>query len=58
MSKEPSNKGTSLLLSTSLKEEDIYEAMKLIPGYLDITPGDFNEVYSLAYQHAVERLSL
>lgn len=58
MSKKPSSKGTSLLLSTSLTEEDIYEAMKLIPGYLDITPGDFKEVYYLAYQHAVERLSL
>lgn len=23
-----------------LKDEDIYEAMKSIPGYLDITPGD------------------
>ena len=39
-----------------LKEEDIYEAMKKIPGYLDITPGDFKEVYLLAYQHAWERL--
>jgi len=40
-----------------LKDEDIYEAMKGIPGYLDITPGDFKELYSLAYRHALERLS-
>jgi CBS domain-containing membrane protein len=40
-----------------LKDEDIYEAMKQIPGYLDITPADFKEVYSLAYRHAVARLS-
>jgi len=40
-----------------LKDEDIYEAMKSIPGYLDITPGDFKEVYQLAYRHALERLS-
>ncbi|MCX5888387.1 MAG: CBS domain-containing protein [Deltaproteobacteria bacterium] len=40
-----------------LKDEDIYEAMKAIPGYLDITPGDFKEVYHLAYRHALERLS-
>ncbi len=40
-----------------LKDEDIYEAMKSIPGYLDITPGDFKEVYRLAYRHALERLS-
>jgi CBS domain-containing protein len=31
--------------------------MKSIPGYLDITPGDFKEVYVLAYRHALERLS-
>ncbi len=40
-----------------LKDEDIYEAMKSIPGYLDITPGDFKEVYQLAYRHALVRLS-
>ena len=40
-----------------LKDEDIFEAMKAIPGYLDITPGDFKEVYRLAYPHALERLS-
>ncbi len=40
-----------------LKDEDIYEAMKSIPGYLDITPGDFKEVYRLAYRQALERLS-
>lgn len=56
MSEKPTVKGSSLLPSLDLTEEDIYEAMKLIPGYLDITPGDFKEVYYLAYQHAVERL--
>lgn len=40
-----------------LKEEDILEAMRAIPGYLDITPGDFKELYRLAFQHALERLS-
>jgi CBS domain-containing membrane protein len=40
-----------------LKEEDILEAMRAIPGYLDITPGDFKEVYRLAFQQALERLS-
>jgi CBS domain-containing membrane protein len=40
-----------------LKDEDIYEAMQGIPGYLDITPGDFKELYNLAYRHALERLS-
>jgi CBS domain-containing membrane protein len=40
-----------------LKDEDVFEAMRQIPGYLDITPKDFKEVYYLAYRHAVERLS-
>mgnify|MGYP001427393348 CR=1 FL=1 len=39
-----------------LSDEDIYEAMKKIPGYLDISPGDFKELYLLAYQHAEDRL--
>jgi hypothetical protein len=28
----------------NLKDEDIYKAMQSIPGYLDITPGDFKEL--------------
>ena len=43
--------------SINLTEADILEAMKKIPGYLDITPLDFKEVYCLAYRQAVERLS-
>jgi len=57
MSEKPPSKEFSLLPSLDLTEEDISEAMKLIPGYLDITPGDFKEVYYLAFQQAAERLS-
>lgn len=39
-----------------LSDEDILDAMRHVPGYLDITPGDFREVYHLALRHAVERL--
>ena len=39
-----------------LSDEDIYDAMKSIPGYLDITPGDFKELYQVAYKHALERI--
>lgn len=39
-----------------LSDEDVYEAMKKIPGYLDISAGDFKELYLLAYQHAETRL--
>ena len=44
-------------IGIDLKDEDIYEAMQGIPGYLDITSGDFKELYSLAYRRALERLS-
>jgi CBS domain-containing membrane protein len=40
-----------------ISDDDIVEAMRDIPGYLDITPGDFKEVYLNAYQHAVRRLT-
>ncbi len=40
-----------------LTDADIYEAMKSISGYLDITPGDFKELYCIAYRHAAERFA-
>jgi CBS domain-containing membrane protein len=40
-----------------ISDDDIFDAMLDIPGYLDITPGDFKEVYLKAYQHAVRRLT-
>jgi hypothetical protein len=43
----------TLPLSITISEDDIYAAMKEIPGYLDITPGDFKELYVHAYQHAI-----
>ena len=39
-----------------ISEQDIIEAMKAIQGYLDITPGDFRQVYQAAYTLAIERL--
>jgi len=45
------------LSGVGLTDEDIYEAMKTIPGYIDITPGDFKELYCIAYKHAVERFA-
>jgi CBS domain-containing membrane protein len=41
-----------------ISDDDIYEAMKDISGYIDITPGDFKEVYRFAYKHALERYNL
>ena len=39
-----------------ISEEDVIEAMKSIPGYIDITPGDFKEIYQAAYALAIKRL--
>jgi CBS domain-containing membrane protein len=39
-----------------LTDEDCYDAMRRIPGYLDISLEDFREVYRLALDHAAERL--
>ena len=43
-------------VSVEISEQDVVEAMKAIQGYLDITPGDFKEVYHVAYSLAVKRL--
>ena len=40
-----------------MSDEDVLDAMKSIPGYLDITPGDFKEIFRIAYRHAIERIS-
>ena len=51
--KELPDQGCSPL---AISDEDVIEAMKTIPGYIDITPGDFKEVYQAAYALAVKRL--
>jgi len=44
------------LPSIDLSDEDVLDAMQHIPGYLDITTGDFREVYEFAHRHAADRL--
>jgi len=39
-----------------ISEKDIITAMKAIQGYIDITPGDFKEIYQAAYTLAIQRL--
>lgn len=46
-----------LPLEIEISDDDIYEAMKDIQGYLDITPGDLKDLYRLAYRHAHDRIS-
>lgn len=45
------------LSSIDLSEDDVMAAMKSMQGYIDITPGDFNEIYRIAFRYAVDRLS-
>jgi CBS domain-containing protein len=40
-----------------LADDDILDAMKTIPGFIDITPNDFKEIYKLAYGLAVDRMA-
>jgi CBS domain-containing membrane protein len=47
---------TADLIPVDISEHDVIEAMKLIEGYIDITPGDFKEVYQSAYALAIKRL--
>jgi CBS-domain-containing membrane protein len=49
-------KNKSQSVPVEISEQDVVEAMKAIEGYLDITPGDFKEVYQVAYSLAVKRL--
>ena len=39
-----------------ITDDEIHEAVKEIPGYLDISPADLKEVYRHAYRHALERV--
>lgn len=39
-----------------LTDEDILDAMRHVPGYLDISTEDFRTIYHLAWRHAVARL--
>ncbi len=47
----------NLPLTVELSDDDIYEAMKDIQGYLDITPSDLKEIYAFAYRHALKRIT-
>lgn len=39
-----------------ISELDVIAAMKDIQGYIDISPGDFKEVFRIAYAHALRRI--
>ncbi len=54
--REKNNERSLDRYDVDITENDMYEAMKDIPGYLDITPLDLKEIYQHAYRHAVQRL--
>jgi CBS domain-containing membrane protein len=47
----------NLPIAIEISDDDIYEAMKDIHGYLDITQADLKEIYKLAYGHALNRIT-
>ena len=57
MGKTKSSPLSSLPEKLAISDEDIYEAMKEISGYLDITASDFKELYQFSYRHAIDRLT-
>jgi len=46
-----------LTVDREISDDDIYDAMKDIQGYLDITPADLKEIYKLSFRHALKRIT-
>jgi CBS domain-containing protein len=40
-----------------ISDDDVMDAMRQMKAYLDITPGDFKEIYRYAYGHALRRIT-
>jgi len=50
------NENASCSTTIDIAEQDVIAAMKDIQGYIDISPGDFREVFQVAYKHALQRI--
>jgi CBS domain-containing membrane protein len=48
--------GENSISPPDISEQDIIEAMKTLQGYVDITPGDFKQIYQIAYTMVINRL--
>ncbi len=44
-------------VQVDISDEDIFKAMSEIPGHLDISLGDFKEIYIKAYEQAIRRFT-
>jgi CBS domain-containing membrane protein len=53
----PDTEALDAIPELTLDDADILQAMRLIPGYIDITTDDFRIIYHLAHTQAVARLS-
>lgn len=60
MSTENETAAISLTIDSNhepeLTDADILDAMKHVPGYLDISTEDFRVIYHLAWRHAIARM--
>ncbi|WP_296700390.1 CBS domain-containing protein [Thiocapsa sp. UBA6158] len=54
---EPDHTSIDEIRELELSDADIIDAMREIPGYIDITTTDFRTIYHLAHAHAVERMN-
>ncbi len=53
---DKTTKKKDLPLEIEISDDDIFEAMKDIQGYLDITPADLKEIYKFSFRHAYDRI--
>jgi CBS domain-containing membrane protein len=51
-----SENGENPISPPDISEQDIIAAMKTLQGYVDITPGDFKQIYQIAYTMVINRL--
>jgi CBS domain-containing protein len=51
------DEGSQACVQVNLSDEDIFRAMSEIPGHLDISLGDFREIYVKAYEQAIKRFT-
>ena len=45
------------LYAEDISDDDIFEAMKEVSGYIDITLEDFRDIYRHAYRHAHSKVT-
>ena len=53
----PTSPAATIPAPIDISEADIISAMKEIEGYIDISPGDFREIFLIAHKQALQRIS-